>query len=119
MTMNTSIRRLAGLAAAAVAATAFLTVLPGAAAQATAPAPHCESGGSRYFCDAASVGTTTWNVTYVYPPAVTVIYTTAGSTLSTSCPGGKTVRVFYSYDLNGVTETSSTRGFICNPGAWP
>jgi hypothetical protein len=114
--MNTSIRALA------VAATLMLgaLTLPGVPASAAAPAPHCESGASHYFCDAASVGTTTWTVTYVYPPGSTVAYTTPGATLYTSCPNPRrSVRVFYSFVSGGVTETSSTTGFLCNPGDWP
>jgi hypothetical protein len=114
--MNISVRGTAVAAAMMLGA----LVLPGLPASAAAPAPHCESGASRFFCDASSVGTTTWTVTYVYPPASTVVYTTPGATLSTSCPNPRrSVRVVYSYVSGGVTETSSSRSFLCNPGDWP
>ncbi|HZM78844.1 MAG TPA: hypothetical protein VFC19_24210 [Candidatus Limnocylindrales bacterium] len=114
--MNISIR---ALAAAAVATLGVLAVLPGAV-QAAAPAPHCESGASRFFCSAASVGTTTWTVTFVFPPESTVTFVTPGPTLSTSCPNPRrTVRVFYRFVSNGVTQTSGSSSFICNPGPWP
>jgi hypothetical protein len=95
-------------------------VLPGVPANAVAPAPHCESGASRFFCTGSSVGTTTWTVTYFFPPSSTVVYTTPGASLSTSCPNPRrSVQVFYSYVSGGVTETSSSTSFICNPGDWP
>ncbi len=115
--MNTSIRALA----VAAAFTLGMLAMPPGAATAAASAPHCESGASRFFCFGSSVGTTTWTVTFVFPPAQTVVLTTPGSTLSTSCPNPRrSVRVFYSFvNASGVTETSPSTSFICNPGPWP
>ncbi|GIH02757.1 hypothetical protein Rhe02_08240 [Rhizocola hellebori] len=113
--MNTSIRSLA------VAVTLLLgaLVVPAAPAAAAVPAPHCESGGSRFFCLGSSTGTTTWHVTIVFPPATDVIYTTAGPNLSTRCPNpGRGLQVFYTFVSNGVTEISGNTSFWCNPGQW-
>lgn len=118
-----AVRVLVRAALAAAGALGLLVATPNAA-MAAAPAPNCESGASRYLCLAASGGPTTWTVTYIFSGAqnpVVITYHTAGSSLSTNCSNpGKTVRVYYSYvDANGVTQTSATRSFTCNPRDWP
>jgi len=88
-------------------------------ASAAAPAPYCDSGASRFICDASSTGTTTWTVTW-YSGSVGT-FTTAGATLLASCPAsniGRQVRVSYSYVSGGVTQYSDTASFICRSGPW-
>lgn len=105
---------------AAAVATLGLVGAAATPAMAAAPAPYCESGASRFLCDATSVGTTTWTVTWWGGSVGT--FTTAGATLLAGCPAsniGRQVQVSYSYiDGGGVTQYSSTGSFICRSGPW-
>ena len=65
------------------------------------------------------LGVGRWDVRYCSPPRTDVIYTTPSRSLATRChnPGGA-IQVFYSYVVNGVTETSAATSLWCNPGQW-
>jgi hypothetical protein len=110
-------RRILGTFAAAALVAMCALVAGSGPAHAVAPAPQCESGASRYFCIASSSGTTTWTITIF--PGTPFTVTTPGSILNSSCSGGSSTSIFYSYVSGGVTETSSTRAFRCNAGPWP
>ncbi|WP_405114747.1 hypothetical protein OG559_10585 [Micromonospora sp. NBC_01405] len=104
---------------ASVLTTLGLTAAVATPALASAPAPFCESGGSQFYCDATSTGTTTWTVTW-YSGSVGT-FTSAGPTLFASCPFsniGLQVRVSYSYFDGSVTQYSDTDRFICRSGPW-
>jgi|ERR1700722_1181076 len=112
------LRRLLGLALAAVAA--FVPVAAGvtsAAASVTVPAPSCTAdGGSKVSCDESSSPvsvTVTW---YIYDEASTPqnYTTTGGRGLTWGCAG--TLIVHFSYVSSGVTYLSGNGRSICVKG---
>jgi hypothetical protein len=117
-----------GLVRTAVTTTGALALLAGAvpAAQAIViPDTHCESGASRYFCDAnLSHGPTDWTITINWrggPPASVIPIHTDSNTLVSGC-STNTISYWASYtyvDSAGVTRTAPTAVFHCNPGDWP
>jgi hypothetical protein len=114
-------RRIGTILAASTAATLGLLTLATGPAAAAAPAPACESGASRFVCDAfGATGPVTWTVTINQSGARnTFTVTTPGSTYTGGCAARSNFILFYSYTAGGVTQTSEAGFFVCNPGDWP
>lgn len=107
------------LAAAALVTTGWLALVPGAAS-ASATAPNCSSGASKFVCIANGGGAAiTWTINYYQrgsgTPSTTVT-TTPGNSWRGPCAAGSSAQVSYSYVSGGVTQTSPTSGVICSTG---
>jgi hypothetical protein len=117
-----------GLVRTAVTTAGALALLVGAvpAAQAIViPDTQCESGASKFFCDAnLSHGPTDWVLTINWrggPPQSVIPIHTDGNILSGGC-STNTISYWASYtyvDSAGVIRTAARGTFRCNPGDWP
>ncbi|WBB81705.1 hypothetical protein O7606_10240 [Micromonospora sp. WMMD882] len=106
-----------GSGAATLATLGLIVAVPGSAT-AAAPAPWCDSGGSKFACDTSVGGPTTWTVTRTGTPYSFTVNTPGGSLLH-DCSPQSSLTVSYSYVQNGTTVTSLPRDVWCNPGEWP
>ncbi len=112
-------RRTAAILAASALATLGTLAISPTAAFATAPAPLCDSGGSRYVCDASTSGSTVWTITITQTGSSnTFTVTTPGPDISAGCAAHSIIHLVYTGTYQGTTQTSGINSIPCNTGPW-
>ncbi|HVQ95262.1 MAG TPA: hypothetical protein VMU51_29800 [Mycobacteriales bacterium] len=118
-------RRLGRTAVTTAGALALLAGAIPAAQAIVVPDTHCESGASRFVCDAnLSHGPTDWTLTINWrggpPPSVIPIHTDSNFLNGNCSTNTISYLAKYTYvDSAGVTRTAAQAVFRCNPGDWP